>query len=112
MINNLRPRTGLPGYEEVPGYPQMRLESYVGAEMKKGASALWRDLSRAGDGARAIVIDESLSEGIRHAYNVINWRGMIIVLDGQTRVMVPFGQVLSRMKAMGEDLLFEWYRTN
>lgn len=87
------------------------LESYVGANLKStGARALFQELHRAGHGARAIIA--KMGEEIGHAYNVINWRGTLIAVDGQSRTIRPFAEVLAKMVKNNDDWTMMWYRTH
>ena len=87
------------------------LESYVGANLKStGARALFQELHRAGHGARAIIA--KMGEEIGHAYNVINWRGTLIAVDGQSRTIRPFADVLAKMVKNNDDWTMMWYRTH
>jgi hypothetical protein len=96
--------------EEV-GFPRHVLEAYVGANMKStGARALFRELLQAGHGSRAIIA--KMGEEVGHAYNVINWRGMLIAVDGQSRTIRPFAELLARMVKEGDDWTMMWRRTN
>lgn len=93
------------------GFPRHVLEAYVGANMKStGARALFRELLHAGHGSRAIIV--KMGKEINHAYNVINWRGMLIAVDGQSRTVRPFAELLAKMVKEGDDWTMMWHRTN
>lgn len=100
-------------FEEI-GSKLHHAEAYAGANLKTGADALWKNLYQAGHGSRAIVADSTLVKiaGVSHAYNVINWRGMVIAIDGQTRTMMPFAVLLARLKELGKTGALRWARTN
>jgi hypothetical protein len=93
------------------GFPRHVLEAYVGANMKAtGARGLFRELLQAGHGSRAIIA--KMGEEIGHAFNVINWRGMLIAVDGQSRTIRPFSELLAKMVKEGDDWTMMWHRTH
>ena len=96
MVQTEKGRVMVKTFEEV-GSNLSHVKAYVGPKLNSGASALSQNLRQAGHGARAIVVDSTLSR-VSHAYNVINWRGMLIAIDGQTRAMVPFSALLIRLQ--------------
>jgi hypothetical protein len=96
--------------EEV-AFTRGTLEANIRAEMRSsGARGLLHEMKKAGDGARAIVVQSG--EKISHAYNVINWRGTLIALDGQSRTIRPFAEIHALMAKAGDDWAMTWYRTN
>jgi hypothetical protein len=53
-----------------------------------------------------------MGEKIGHAFNVINWRGMLIAVDGQSRTIRPFSELLAKMVKEGDDWTMMWHRTH
>jgi hypothetical protein len=97
-------------YEEVTS-PRHTLEAYVGASMNgTGARGLFQEMIGAGHGARAIIA--KMEKQVGHAYNVINWRGTLIAVDGQSRTIRPFAELFAQMVKAGDDWTMMWHRTN